>query len=416
MKTASSVIACVVDNSGSYVALAIRLAKEFKHVYYSNPAWQHSYPNPNLSSIGDGYEEIEVVDNVFDIFDKVDFWIYPDVYYGPFQEFLKSQGEIVWGSGAAEELELERDVLKKQMDRLGLPVNKWWKVQGMTDLREFLQDHSGIWVKLNKWRGLIETFFCEKYELVKPELDEIEYCKGIDAEAVTFICEEPIDNAVEIGYDGYCVDGQFPEAWLSGVEIKDKAYAGVWKPYKDLSPLITQFNTAMVDEFKAYGYRGFVSLENRIVGRKSYMTDFTARMPCPPGSIYLEMVKNLGAVMWAGANGEIIPAENAALYGVELLIESNWAIKHECPVYFPPSVAQWVKLKKCIKKDKIDYIIPVPYGTSDIGSIAGIGDTLQAASEAVKKVADQIDGIELSIRQDALDSAQEMFDKANSFK
>lgn len=406
IKKTSDIVAIVVDTSGNYISLAERLAKEYKTVYYTNPSWVASYPNPNLTHIGLGIEAITVVENPFDVYDEVDFWVFSDTYYGAFQEFLKAQGEITWGSGAAEELELDRGLIKDEMKALGLPVGKWDMVVGMTALREYLQKNENKWVKVNKWRGLIETFFSENYDLVKPELDDIEYNKGIDAELIEFICEEPI-NGVEMGYDGFTVDGKYPDAWLSGVEWKDKAYIGQWKNYADLPPALTDFNTKFAPSFKEYRYRGFFSLENRIVGKKSYMSDFTARMPCPPGAIYLEMIKNLGALMWAGANGEIIPAENIAQFGIELLIESPWAINHTCAVYFPKEAEQFVKLKKYRIKDGVYQIVPIAYGTSDIGSIVGLGDTLEQAKKAVLHIAEVIKGTEICIRVDALDNAEE---------
>ena len=137
------------------------------------------------------------------------------------------------------------------------------------------------------------------------------------------------------------------------------------------------------------------------------MTDFTGRMPCPPGAIYLEMIDNLGEVMWAGANGEIIPAKPVAQFGIELLIESEWAKCHTCAVHFPPEVAEFIKLKKYRIKDGVYQIVPIAYGTSDIGSIVGLGDSLEQAKKAVLHIAEVIKGTEICIRTDALDNAEE---------
>lgn len=415
MKDFKQVVAMVVDTSGNYIALAERLAREFKTVYYCIPSWVDSYPNPNKTHIGLGIEAITVVENPFDVYDEVDFWIFPDTYYGAFQEMLRAQGEITWGSGAAEELELYRHLIKEEMKALGLPVGKWEKVEGMTALREYLQKNENRWVKVNKWRGLIETFFSENYKLVKPQLDDIEFHHGIDAEEIIFICEEPIE-AVEMGYDGFTVDGKYPAEWLSGLEVKDKAYIGQWRKYADLPPALTEFNTKFAAQFKEYGYRGFFSLENRIAGKRSFMTDFTARMPCPPGAIYLEMIENLGAVMWAGANGEVIPAKPVSQFGIELLIESDWAKRHTCAIYFPKEAAQFVKLKKHMLKEGVPQIVPIPNGTSDIGSIVGLGDTLEQAKKAVLHIAEVIKGTEIVIRVDALDNAEEALKEAGGTK
>ena len=412
MKDTKQVVAMVVDTSGNYISLAVRLAREYKTVYYCIPSWVDGFPNPNKTNIGLGIEEITVVKNPFDVYDEIDFWIFPDIYYGSFQEFLKAQGEITWGSGSAEELELYRDIVKEEMQELGLPVGKWVKVVGMTNLRVYLQQNDNVWVKVNEWRGLIETLFSENYDLVKPELDDIEYNKGIDAELIEFICEEPIDG-YEKGYDGYIVEGKYPEAWVSGTEHKDKLYVGQWTEYKNLPKTLTEFTEKFAPRFKECGYRGFLSLENRIIGKKSYMTDLTARMPCPPGGIYLEQIKNLGAIMWAGANGEMIPAVVAAQFAIEMLMESNWAISHTCAIHFPKEVAQFIKLKKYRIKDGVYEIVPLAYGTNDIGSIVGLGDTVEQAKKAVEHIAEVVKGTEVHIPVECLGKVEELLNENN---
>jgi hypothetical protein len=409
MKETKDVVACVIDTSGNYLPLAERLAREYKRVYYSNPAWQDAYPKPNKTYIGMG-TSVEVVENIWDVYDEIDGWISPDVYYGSFLDFLARNDEKVWGSRNGEELELQRDLIKQHMQDLGLPVNKWAKVVGLSNLRAFLKENQGVYVKVNKWRGLIETFFAKNYDLVAPELDEFAYCLGPLAEYIEFVIEWPIDG-IEIGYDGASVNGQYPASWLFGVEVKDKAYAGLWRDFTSLPSQITDFTSAMSDTFKQYGYCGFFSTETRIdQSGTGYMIDFTAREPCPPGEIYLEMIENLGEFIWAGMNGELIAPRNVAIHAVELLIESNWATNHFCPVYFPSNVSQWVKLKKRIVCDDLSYIVPT--GSNDIGAVVGLGNSVQEAINNVKKVAELIEGPDVSCRIDTLDTAEETLNEA----
>lgn len=408
MKDFKHITAMVIDTSGNAVALATRLAKEYKRVYYSNPSWVSAYPNPNLTHIGEGLEGVIVVDSPYDVYDEVDFWIFPDVYYGSWGEWLKGQGEIVWGSCAAEELELYREILREEMPKLGLPVAQWTIVHGMTALRDFLQKNPDVWVKVNKWRGLIETFYAKNYDLIKPELDNIEFNRGILAETLDFICEVPIVTDLEMGYDGYNIDGQCPAEWISGIEVKDKVYVGQWRKYADLPSVITDFNTKFAKHFKEYKYRGFLSLENRIVGKKSYMTDITCRWPCPPGFSYLVQVSNLGEVMWAGANGEMVPGKPVAPFVAELCMESQWAVTQICNIYYPKEIEPFVQLKKNVIVDGINQIIPLSNGSNDIGSIVGLGKTLAEAIDNVKKYAEQVEGTEISVRVDCLDGAEEL--------
>jgi hypothetical protein len=137
-------------------------------------------------------------------------------------------------------------------------------------------------------------------------------------------------------------------------------------------------------------------------------------MPCPPGSIYLNIFKNLGEIMWAGANGEMATVFPVKQFGVELLIESQWACNHFLPIYYPDKIADQVKLKKYMVNDGICTVIPQPgSGTSDIGSVVGIGDTLEAAIASCRDAAEQIEASDITIRGDCLDAAQECLDMAN---
>ena len=414
MKSASDVICCVLDTGGNYVALAQRLGKEYKHVYYTCPSWVDAYPRMNKPHVGYGLEGIEIIDSPWPVFSDIDLWVFPDCFYGPLQEFLISQGEIVWGSRNGEELELYRDALKDHMKELGLPVNDYKTITGFENLKNYLKKNEDVFVKINKWRGTVETFYSKNWVMIKPEIDEIEHHLEGLGDLIEFIAEQPIHDAVEIGYDGWTIDGQYPTSTLTGCEIKDKAYAGEFKPYSSQSPLVTDFNTKMADTFKKYGYRGFFSTEIRVLDKTPYMIDFTARVPCPPGEIYLELYKNLGEIMWAGANGILVDPVATGKFGVELLMESEWACHHFQPIYFPDKYASNVKLKKNMIMDGNHYCIPQPYESNDIGGIVGIGDTLEEAVNKVLEVADSIEGNGICIHQEALECAQEELDKFNS--
>lgn len=73
MKETKEVIALVNDNGGSYLSLGIRLAQDYKKVYYCNPSWIDAYPMINKSQIGVGYDEITVIDNIWDVYNEIDF-------------------------------------------------------------------------------------------------------------------------------------------------------------------------------------------------------------------------------------------------------------------------------------------------------------------------------------------------------
>ena len=85
------------------------------------------------------------------------------------------------------------------------------------------------------------------------------YTFGPSKEDQEFILEENIPG-IEIGYDGFSVDGQFPMSEMMwGVEVKDCGYCGVVVPTIDAPEPITETNERLSETMKAYTYRGFFS-------------------------------------------------------------------------------------------------------------------------------------------------------------
>lgn len=401
-----------VDN-GLFVSMAVRLAREFGKVYYCCPTWVDAFPKMNKAMIGHGFEEIEVVEDVYgELYDKSDIWCFPDVYFGEFQLQLESEGKLVWGARMGEELELCRDCMKGLMKELRLPVGGWEKVRGMKALRAFLKENPNQFVKVNKWRGLLETFFAPDYRSVEPKLDEVEYNLGAFKETIDFIIEEDLDNKVEVGIDAYTVDGKFPKKLLAGIEVKDVAYVGLFQEYSALDKAITTFDRAMMPTLANYGYRGFYSTEIRI-GRDHvpYMIDMCARAGSPPNELYQEFYKNLGQIIWDGANGICTDPDPIAKYGVELLIHSSWADKNWQPIDFPDDIKDYVKLRNATVIDGRHYVIPQSVGLPEIGSVIGWGKNLQEAIQMCQDVAEQVEGYYLQIHKHAFDQAQEEIDK-----
>lgn len=405
----------VVDN-GLFVELAIRLAQDFKKVYYCCP-WVDAFPKMNKAMIGYGFEEIEIVDDIQGPhFDSIDLFVFPDVYFGQLQVSLEAEGKLVWGARMGEELELSRDSTKKLMADLKLPVGPWVKVRGMDKLREFLKANKNQYVKVNKWRGLCETFLSKDYRSIEPKLDEMEYGLGAFKEEIDFIIEEALDDRVEIGLDAFTVDGKFPSKLIAGIEVKDAGYVGMFNDYDKLPKEITSFDAAMEPTLKAYGYRGFYSTEIR-VGKDHvpYMIDMCARAGSPPNELYQEYYKNLGRIIWDGANGIVTDPEPEAKYGAELIIHSSWADKNWQPVDFPDDMRRFIKLRNATKIKGRYYVIPQAVGLPEIGSTIGWGNTLKAAMEMAEEVANSVEGHYIKIPKESFEEANQEIEKLEAF-
>lgn len=416
MSELSNKTVLVVDN-GLFVSLAIRLAQDFDKVYYCCPSWVDAFPKMNKAMIGHGYDEIEVVDDVFGPhFDDIDLFVFPDVYFGQLQLSLEAEGHLVWGARMGEELELSRDATKVLMKELGLPVGPWEKVRGMEKLREFLKANKNQHVKVNKWRGILETFLSKDYRSVEPKLDEVEYNLGAFKSLIDFIVEEDLPDKVEIGVDAFTVDGQYPTKLLAGIEVKDVAYVGMFQDYAALPDELTEFDAKMAPTLKTYGYRGFYSTEVRTgKDRKGYMIDFCARAGSPPSEVYQEFYKNISEIIWDGANGKITDPIPEAKYAAELLIHSSWADKNFQPVDFPKDMNRFVKLRNTTKIKGRNYVIPQAVGLPEIGACIGFGNTLKAAMTMAQDVAAEIDGYYIRIPTESFEEAQQEIAKLEAF-
>ncbi len=263
----------MIYDYGTFVGLSERLARDFGKVYYYSP-WKSSFPQTKNSYLGKGLDNVERVNEFYDYIDDVDLIVFPDVMDGDLQLHLESLGCSVFGCRKGEELELNRLATKKLLKKLDLPIGNYEVVKGLSNLRKYLKEHKNVWVKIDIFRGDFETFQSLNYDFIEPRLYEIECNLGPIKELVNFACEEDLPDKVEIGYDGYCIDGKYPSKTLAGIEIKDLGYIGVFSDYNKLPEPILEVNKKLSPILKNYGYRGLFSTEVRIgKDHKGYLID-----------------------------------------------------------------------------------------------------------------------------------------------
>lgn len=405
-----------MDN-GLFVEIAVTLARTYKKVYYTVPGWKSGFPKMNDSKIGTGLENIEVVSGIFgDHFDDIDLFVFPDLYFGDEQEHLVKLGKTVWGARHGDRLEMYREEMKDLLVDLGMPVANYEIIKGVAGLRKYLKENDDKWVKTNIHRGTFETFHSPTYKLVEPRIDEIEYSLGAFKYITEFIVEDNLKDMIEIGTDGYTIDGQRPTVGLTGYEIKDLSYLGVFKAYDDLPEPLVRFDNLMEPVFKKYGYRGFYSSEIRCgKDHEPYMIDFCSRAASPPNELYQEFYTNLAEIIWQGANGVLVDPEPIAKYGCEVLIHCPWADKNFAPIDFPPEYRQNIKLRHACKINERYYAIPQAVGLPEIGAVVGWGDTVEEAKDMVKEIAETVEGYYIEIPVESLDKADEQLEMARDY-
>lgn len=396
----------LVYDNGLFVSLALRLAdtEKFNKVDYFRE-WQDGFTDGRELIIGNGLEDFGVgrLKYFWPSINDYDLFIFPDCWHGDLQVYLRSIGKNVWGGGARSDLELCRWKTKELIGELGLPVNESEKVHGLENLRVYLKENDDVFVKVSALRGLGETFESQNYEMSKGQLDELRSKNGAMMDEIDFIVEKKIPDASEIGYDGYCIDGEFPNSAFVGAEVKDQAYLGKLVDYDELPESVKETNTKLSESMD--GYRQFWSTEIREKDGVGYLIDVTARHASPAGETYCQAFDNLPEILYYGAQGQLIHPETETKFCAQIIICSEWAEKHSFPISFPEEIRPFVKLYNHCRIEGVDVVMPQLAAMKQVGSVVGLGKTVEQAVESAKEMAEQIEGYDLEIEADALDKA-----------
>jgi hypothetical protein len=404
-----------IRDYGLFASWAQKFTQYFGRVLYYCP-FKSAFPRSQQYVIGTGLDGVERVTNFWDHVDEADIFFFPDVYDGDLQVALRERGKPVWGSAKGEELELMRWQTKLFLKKdLHLPVQPVEQIIGVGELRAYLIDAENKYVKISLLRGDFETFHHQNYALSEPILDDIEQKLGPYKETKEFIVEDAIDDAIEVGYDGFTIDGQYPDPGMFGYEIKDVAYIGVVRPYGRLPKQVKEVNEKLAPVFSAYNYRGFWSSEIRVPqDGKPYLTDPCCRAGSPPSELYQEMFSNWGDIIWHGAQGDLVTPQPVGKYGVEVLIHSQWADQHWQAVYVEPEIRQWVKLRNVCQVDDTLYVAPQVVGLPEIGAVVAVDDSLLGAIKKVKGYCEGITGYSIDLNLKHLTDAVDVIRRSES--
>lgn len=406
----------MVIDYGSSIEVAMKLSESFGRVLYYIDC-KAPFPKHNKKIIGSGVESIEVIHDIEDYEEEVDFWYFCDLFYGAMASKLRARGRVVFGAGKGESLELDRKEFKELMKRLSMPVNEYQTIKGVDKLRNYLKENDDVYVKLNAdMRGELESSHSENYDLFKPVLDNLQHALGFDSDKTEFVVEKPVRPAIEYGYDGFVTSGGYPDKTMFGIEIKDKSYGCVVVDYKKLPESVKEYNDKLLPILQSFDYRGKIGNEIRHkIDGLSYLIDIYCREPQPPASLQLQLIENYGEVCYELALGIIPDIKFKYKYGVQLIIKSDWAKLEPQAIFITKKYRQYVSIKNLAIKDDIWYYIPQEgCPMEEIGAIACGGNTLQQAIDLVKEISKEIKGYGLEIYADALDVANEEISKLKS--
>lgn len=399
----------ILYDYGLFIELAIRLAKDFKKVYYYMP-WKSAFAKRNEYMVGYGTEAegITKVDNFFSTVDECDLVVFPDIYDADLQEHLRSQGKLVWGNGQSEELELDRWKTRMLQKQIGIDYPETKRIVGMDKLREYLQEHDDKWLKVSRFRGDMETYHHINWFTSQPFIDDLANRMGAAQKVAEFILEENLADCIEVGYDGWTVDGDYPAASFYGYEIKDLGYVGRFAAKSDLPPALKSVNEKLAPIYRRNLSRGFISTEVRIGrDRVPYFIDPCVRCGSPPTEGLMECYKNLGEIIWEGAQGRLVVPVPEAKFCVIAMIYSEWAADAWMPIKFPKAARRWVKFKNLAIIDGKYYTVPQNENMPEIGAVVGIGNSVEECSKRIDEVAEQLEGYTLEVHNDSVKKAEE---------
>jgi hypothetical protein len=381
VKDIKEVTALVFDH-GLFIPLAHALAKGCKRVLYHTPA-ERAFNRVNEWVVGDGFEDIELCEDIWDVRNEVDLWVFPDIQHSGLQNELHRQGCAVWGSRSGDSIEIQRVKFHKLLGKLGLEVPPYVTKKGWTALREHLRHEENKYIKISKYRGNLETCHWRNWELDEDTLNSWAVEFGPVKEQIMFLVFDDIKTDLEIGGDTYCVQGKWPAVMLHGDERKDECYFGAVTEFGEMPEALQDVMDAFSPVLAEEGYCNQWSMEVRVKDDKSYFIDPTCRGGLPSTGSQIVLWKNLPEIIWAGANGELVNPEVAEKdkFSAECLLtmkreEGGWA-----KTRIPEELKDAMLVRNCCAVDGAVAFPPNDIKGDEIGWLVAKGSTMEETVE-----------------------------------
>jgi hypothetical protein len=386
MKSVEEVTACVCDY-GTFLTVAEKLAETMARVYYHSPITQE-YLDVRDCVIGGGLEHVKRLDEPLDpdILDSIDLFVFPDIGFTGMQRHLRAMGKAVWGHMGATDLELHRTGFVQMLEQTGLPMVHNERIVGLSALADYLKEHENVWVKINRFRKNMETWHHQTYKESIRALDSLAVIFGGAKEEVVFVVQDDIESDLEIGYDGWCIDGQFPSRCFQGYEKKNELYLGSVLNYDKLPEGIRVVNEALAPLLADYRYRNWLATEIREKDGTPYFIDITPRMAGQTGEQQLETWANFADSIWQGAHGIMLDPIFEWNFAAEATLHYKSDTKDPTIVdewktlEIPAEASRWVKLYHYCRDAQGVYQFPAR-NTDEVGVVLGVGDSIEESIE-----------------------------------
>jgi hypothetical protein len=407
-------LTCLVVDDGLFVHVAEALARGFKRVLYG-VGLRGVAPKACQAYIGKGLDGgVERVTDVFEAARRSDLVIFPDVYTADLAGEMKKQGKPVFGATpAVADLETDRWATRQLIRDVGLPVVKAKRIVGIDALADDLQRTEDKWVKGTLYRGDVETWHHLDWFRSKSKVRSLQDKLGPCGQSCTFVVEDSIDDAVEVGIDAAVVGGVFPLTVSYGYEDKGAGYVGKVEDYAKLPKPIVEVCEKFGPILRERKYTGFLSLEIRVTKTGiPYFIDPACRAGLPPSESYMELFSNWPAFITAAANGKLIDLEPSAKYSAQLQLTSEFAREHFLAWDIPKEAKRWTKLQNHFRQHGVDY--NCPNGDTLVGAVTGIGDATDLRVDVLGR-AETLKADSLDYDAAALSRLMETIEKGRSY-
>lgn len=402
---------CVIDNGG-FPFVAERLARDFCAVLYTRPMGEE-FPKSYEVMVGEGMPNVTRLDwqeAQAHMDGSLDLYVFPDVNSWGDQNRLRGLGARVWGMGRAEQIETDRWHLGELLEKLDMARPDQELIKGTEALGKYLRTAKDKYIKINRWRGDLETFHHHDWFTSAPWFADLEAQLGVLRHMFEFVAQDPIPDAVEVAIDDWTIDGQNPESGLVGYEVKDLGYIGHVRSRAEQPELLVSAKRKLAPFFREHNSRGFFSAEGFVTAEPAfYLTDPCCRCGSPPSQLQCEIIKNYSEVLYAGSGGEIVEPEWAAPYGCVAIIESKADNPRlEVPIDVPKEWRNFVKFRDVYHKDGKIHVLPQGMPVPQIGAIVGLGDSAQEAFDMPKEIADSVKGYGIKCHCDSFAEAEKV--------
>jgi len=413
-----SKLTLAVRDYGLFMHLAQDCAREYKEILYYVP-WEGSYPTTDKANIGVGVPGLTRVYDWHEAVRQADEVALFDVGMDSIRQSVIKEFKKPCMGGTASIMEYNRIYFKEEcLRKMGLPVIPYKVIIGWDALCLHLKSNPNKHVKVNTFRGVLETFHAKDYKFAIPKLEMAAKKLGSWKNKMPFIVEDHVpgfqeqaDGAVETGDDDFKLHGDPLSIGTWGFEIKDNTYVCKVDDLDNFPTPLKEIRKKLNSVFRDHDVCGMGSSEIRRNTQKSFYLDDCRRAGSPPSEIQGELFTNFPRIVHAIANNQRIVPAFKAKYGAMILIKSEMALETHVPMDFKDQDLKVLKMRNLYKVDDQYYHIPQD-GLSFLGAAIGWGNDKETAMDMALENSQKIQCDEAHCEVDGFEKQKEVFKAA----